>query len=125
MEMEHNPVGWFEIPVVDLDRAVAFYEHVFQITMVEQPKGRYEMAWFPMKEKAYGACGTLIMGEGQTPSPNGVLVYFSVPDVEATLMRVEERGARVLQRKTSIGEFGFIGVIVDTEGNRIGLHSRV
>ena len=125
MEMQHNPVGWFEIPVIDLDRAVAFYEHVFQITMVEQPKGKYEMAWFPMKEGAFGACGTLVMGEGHAPSPNGVLIYFSVPDVDAALMRVEDRGGRVLQRKSSIGEYGFIGLLIDSEGNRIGLHSKI
>jgi predicted enzyme related to lactoylglutathione lyase len=124
MDMIHNPVSWFEIPVIDMDRAVSFYEHVLQITMVEQPKGEYEMAWFPMKEGAYGAAGTLVMGEGRAPSPNGVLIYFSVPDVDVALLRVADRDCRILQKKTSIGEYGFISIVIDTEGNRIGLHSR-
>jgi len=83
------------------------------------------MAWFPMWEGKIGAAGSLIKGEGYEPSSAGTLVYFTAPDIEATLARVEEKGGRILAPKTSIGESGFIGMFLDTEGNRIGLHSRV
>jgi hypothetical protein len=124
MSAQYNPVGWFEIPVRDLGRAKAFYEQVFGIELEEHRMGPLLYAWFPMREGAIGAAGSLVKGEGYDPSDRGVLVYFTAPEMEAVLSRVKGRGGEVISGKTSIGEFGFIAIVKDTEGNRIGLHSR-
>jgi predicted enzyme related to lactoylglutathione lyase len=124
MAAEHNPVGWFEIPVKDMERATAFYEHLLRLKLERYQMGPTEMAWFPMKQGETGAAGTLVKGESYSPSPAGVLVYFTSPDLEGALARANEKGGKVIAPKTDIGEFGFYGLIEDTEGNHIGLHSR-
>lgn len=85
--------------------------------------GPLEMAWFPMNMEAVGAAGSLVKGEGRVPSVEGTLVYFSAPDLVDTLERVKEKGRTALMEKTSIGEHGFIALVQDIEGNRIGLRS--
>ncbi len=124
MSIQTNPVGWFEIPVTDMARAKTFYEHVFDLELEEHQTGPLLMAWFPMEENFIGAGGSLVKGEGYEPSPDGVLVYFTAPDIDATLSSVREKGGTVIAEKTGIGEYGFIAMIEDSEGNRIGLHSR-
>lgn len=124
MTTQFNPVGWFEIPVIDLDRAKAFYEHVFDCSLELHQMDDVMMAWFPMYENAIGATGSLVKGEGLKPSSSGIDIYFSTPDIELALSRVREKGGTVITEKTSIGEYGFFGMAEDTEGNRIGLHSR-
>lgn len=124
MSVDYNPVGWFEIPVIDMPRARSFYEYILGAELELYQMGPLEMAWFPMREGAIGAGGSLVKGETYKPSLNGVLVYITAPDIDATLVRVKERGGRILQSKTSIGEYGFVGFFEDCEGNRIGLHSR-
>ena len=120
-----NPVGWFEIPVSDMERAQAFYEGVLQVELSLQPEQNgILMSWFPMEEKAIGAMGSLVKGEGHVPSSDGVLIYFTAPDLEAHEARVREHGGEVLQPRVSIGEYGFMSVIRDTEGNKVALHSR-
>ena len=119
----NNPVNWFEIPAEDLGRAQKFYEQVFGITLSLNEMGPTKMAWFPMDKDASGATGTLIKAEGQIPSHSGTLVYFSVPDIDATLKKVSEKGGKTLIPKQSIGEYGFFGWFEDCEGNRVGLHS--
>jgi predicted enzyme related to lactoylglutathione lyase len=119
-----NPVGWFEIPVTDLTRAKAFYEAVLDTRLDEHEMGSAKMAWFPMSETAMGAAGSLVACEGYTPSAHGVIVYFSAPDLDAAIERVGANGGIVLQGRTSIGEHGYYALMQDTEGNRIGLHSR-
>ncbi len=123
MSEKTNPVGWFEIPVKDFNRARKFYEHVFEMNLEEHMVGEVQMAWFPMREGVPGAAGTLAKGEGYEPSSGGVLVYFSTPDIMKTLTRVETRGGRVLLSRTRIGEYGYIGIFQDSEGNRIGIHT--
>lgn len=124
MTTEYNPVGWFEIPVTDLDRAKAFYEHVFALTLEVHQMGELQMAWFPMRENAIGATGSLVKGEKQRPARGGIVIYFSTPDIDAALARVRQKGGKVLAEKFSIGEYGFVGMAEDSEGNTIGLHSR-
>ena len=125
MTTQYNPVGWFEIPVSDLERAKSFYEYVFDYTLEIHPMGEIMMAWFPMHENAIGATGSLVKGEGLKPSPagSGIQIYFSTPDIELALARVKEKGGAVVAEKYSIGEYGFVGVAEDCDGNRIGLHS--
>jgi len=118
-----NPVNWFEIPVRDLDRAKGFYEHVLQVTLSPMEMGEGKMAMFPMEQDAPGATGALMQSEGYTPSHEGSVVYFSVPDIAATLARAQEKGGKVLLDKTGIGEHGFIAQVEDCEGNRVALHA--
>lgn len=124
MGAEKNPVGWFEIPVADMARAKAFYEHLLGLELEEHAIGPDRMAWFPAAPDATGAAGALVLGGGRNPSPAGVLVYFTAPDLDAALARAEEKGGATLLGRTGIGEFGFYGLVRDSEGNRIGLHSR-
>ena len=124
MAVDYNQVGWFEIPVSDMRRAIDFYEHVFGVTLDEHEMGELKMAWFPMKEDEIGAPGSLVKGEGCVPSDKGTLVYFSSADIEDACRKAVEKGGRVLQEKTSIGEYGFTAMLLDTEGNTLGLHSR-
>ena len=83
-----------------------------------------QMAWFPMQADVMGATGNLVKAEGYEPSEKGVLVYFTAPDLNAASGRAKERGGLVVAEKTSTGEYGFIGLIKDLEGNRIASHSR-
>lgn len=123
--MKSNPVNWFEIPVADMDRAKAFYEAVLdtQLTLNTGFPG-ITMAWFPMGEGLPGATGTLVLGEGRTPSEAGVEIYFSVDDIEAALERVVQNGGEVLASKTPIGPYGFFATLKDTEGNKVSLHCK-
>lgn len=123
MTTRMNPVNWFEIPVNDLDRAKAFYEHVFDIELSIQDLVQLKMAWFPMLQGAPGAAGTLVQSPEYTPSHAGTLVYISVEDIEEVLERVQEKGGKILYPKKSIGEFGFVAHFEDCEGNRVALHS--
>ena len=76
-----------------------------------------------MEKEGQGAAGTLLKGEGYTPSNSGTLIYFAVEDIDSTLKKIQQNGGKTLQAKMSIGEYGFIGLFQDCEGNRIGLHS--
>lgn len=118
-------VGWFEIPVKDMDRAILFYNHVFEIALAKQDFGGLAMAWFPWNETSKGAGGSLIQSDSYTPGHQGTLVYFSSEDAETEINRVEEAGGKVLQKKTEISpDIGYMALFEDSEGNRIALHSK-
>jgi imidazolonepropionase-like amidohydrolase/predicted enzyme related to lactoylglutathione lyase len=118
-----NPVSWFEIPVTDMSRARAFYEHVLNVKLQPLNFGPLEMSFFPMRPGTTGAAGALMKGEAFQPSQQGVQIYFITPDVDGTLERVQERAGKVVLPKTRIGPLGFIASFEDSEGNRIGLRS--
>lgn len=124
----HNVVGWFEIPVKDMSRAVKFYEAVFNLTISRMHLGNDEMGVFPGVENSIGAAGALIHAPAHyKPSGDGVLIYFTAfsGDVAIELSRVEAAGGTVLIPKRQISpEIGYMGVFADTEGNRIAVHSR-
>ncbi|MDN3643584.1 VOC family protein [Lutimonas halocynthiae] len=126
--MEANMVGWFEIPVSDMKRAQAFYEKVFGIRIMVEQFGDTLMGWFPFTQdlEAKGAGGSLVQNKkSYTPSADGTLVYFSSPEINEELKRVKEAGGNVLQEKTLIrDDIGYMALFLDTEGNRIALHSR-
>jgi uncharacterized protein len=128
MEITHNMVGWFEIPVTSMERAIRFYETVFNIKMSLQQFGPIEMAFFPWIERSMGSAGGLILSPGSyTPSHDGVLIYFTSfsGDVNIELSRVETAGGKVLVPKRQISpEIGYMGVFEDSEGNRIAVHNR-
>lgn len=125
--MKYNMVGWFEIPVADMERAIKFYETVMGVKFDRQAMGPLDMAFFPMEE-GMGASGALVYhAEWYAPSMDGVLIYFTPPsgDLANELGRVEAAGGKVLQEKTLITEeIGYMGLFIDTEGNRLGIHSR-
>ncbi len=123
MDVQRNPVSWFEIPVSDLEKARRFYQVVFGLELSVQQMGPSKMAWFPMKQGGAGAAGTLMSSPGYTPSHAGTLVYFEVDDIEAALAKIGANGGRTLMPKTSIGEYGFIAHFQDCEGNRVAVHS--
>jgi hypothetical protein len=119
-----NPVGAFEIPVVDLERAIAFYAGVFGFAFERASVDGNEMAWFPLHESAPGISGALAQGESYAPSTAGTRVYFSVDDIDATLAKVHAVGGKTLYPKTSVGELGWVAEFEDSEGNRVALHAQ-
>lgn len=122
--MQPNPVVWFEIYVNDLERARRFYETVFQVKLqtLDSPAPDIQMLSFPMQQNGAGAAGALCKMPGFTPAV-GTIVYFACDDCAVEESRVEQAGGRIEKAKTSIGEYGAMSLIMDTEGNMIGLHS--
>lgn len=121
--MTENPVRWFEIYVQDTARAKAFYESVFQIKLEKLDSPDMEMWFFPMQSDQPGASGSLVKMEGVPSGCGGTLVYFGCADCAVEAARVESSGGTLHRGKFSIGEYGFIALAIDTEGNMIGLHS--
>lgn len=117
-----NPVNWFEIPVTDLARAKSFYESALSVEITETEMGPNTMGFFPMEMGAAGSAGTLICGDGYSPSHAGSLVYFHVDQIDATLEAIGNAGGKTLMPRISIGEYGFIAHFEDSEGNRVALH---
>lgn len=124
--MNCNPVGWFEIYVQDMDRAKRFYESVFQVKL-ERLNSPAEMGielWsFPMINDQMGASGALVKMVDGPSGGNAVLVYFTCADCVVETVRATASGGQIVREKMSVGPYGFIALIRDTEGNTIGLHS--
>ena len=123
MPKNMNAVGWFEIPVTDLERAIKFYESVFGVKLSRNEMGPLKMAWFTWTEDAMGAAGSLVKADGYTPSHAGTLVYMTVDDIDKTLAKINATGGKTILPRTAIGEYGFIAHFQDSEGNRVALHS--
>ena len=123
--MARNPVVWFEVYVQDMDRARRFYESVFQVSMkrLDTPDPGLVMWTFPSEMSRYGSSGSLVKVEGVSSGGNGTLVYFHCEDCAVEEGRVAASGGRVERPKMSIGQYGAVSLVFDTEGNRIGLHS--
>ncbi|AYA64990.1 MULTISPECIES: VOC family protein [unclassified Alteromonas] len=125
--MNLNPVGWFEIYVSDMSRAQTFYESVFmcELETISVPADEsLVMKGFGSDMTAYGASGALVSMEGMTPGGTGTLVYFSCDDCAIECARVPKAGGTVIKEKFPIGEYGFVALLQDSEGNMIGLHSQ-
>lgn len=124
---EMNPVCWFEIYVDDMNRAQKFYENVLQVSLMDLPMpegaGEGKMLAFPWTDGKPNAAGALVKHEMGKPSATGTIVYFACEDCETELSRVEAAGGKLIAPKFSIGEFGFIGLVSDSEGNTVGFHS--
>ncbi len=122
--MKNNMVGWFEIYVEDMDRAKKFYQSVFKIDEFVDLSSEYmQMFAFPWVENAPSAAGSLVKADFNKPSGSGTIVYFNCEDCAVEEKRASENGGIVVNPKMSIGEYGFISMVKDTEGNVIGLHS--
>jgi uncharacterized protein len=121
--MRSNPVNWFEIYVQDMARAKRFYESVFQTRLEKLNTPDFEMWSFPMDMEHFGTAGSLVKMQGVPSGGNSTLVYFSCTDCAIEAERVAGAGGSIHRPKMSIGQYGFISLAVDTEGNMIGLHS--
>jgi len=121
--MATNPVVWFEIYVQDMERAKKFYEAVFQTELEKLNNPELEMWAFPMAKDGMGASGALVKMPGFLSGGNSTLVYFSCVDCATEAARVVKAGGRIQREKFFIGQYGFIALAVDTEGNMFGLHS--
>jgi len=119
----NNPVNWFEIYVQDMARARAFYEKVFDVQLSKIAGPDIDMWGFPMRQDSFGASGALVRMPGFPSGANSVLVYFSCADCAVEAGRAAKAGGRIQKEKMSIGEDGHIALVVDPEGNMIGLHS--
>lgn len=122
MQNQFNPVIYFEIPVIDMDRAVQFYSTVFHFSFEKEMIDHNEMARFPFVAENEGITGALAKGEIYKPSLNGILIYFITADIDQTLALALQNGAELLYPKTSNGPLGFVAEFKDSEGNRIALH---
>ena len=121
--MKSNPVVWFEIYVQNMERAKAFYECVFAIQLEKLESPELEMWAFPMQEDGPGAMGALVRMEGCPSGGNSTLIYFTCADCALEAERAKENDGQIFKDKFSIGQYGFISLVYDTEGNMIGLHS--
>lgn len=123
-----NPVVWFEIYVDDLKRAQIFYEKILNIKLDELPtpggmEKEMSMLAFPMEMDGPGAGGALIKMKDFKAGGNSTIVYFGSTDCSIEEARIEAAGGKVLQSKQSLGEYGFMVLALDSEGNTIGVHS--
>ena len=120
-----NAIGWFDIYVNDMNRAVKFYESVLKQKLEEMgdPTGETQMMSFPTDMGAYGAGGALVKSEYSQPGVGGTLLYFNVEDCAIEEARIEAAGGKLIRPKFSIGEFGWVSLCQDTEGNMFGLSS--
>ena len=121
--MTNNPVRWFEIYVQDMPRAQKFYESVLNVKLEKLNSGDLEMLAFPMAMDRPGSAGALVRMPGFPSGGNSTLVYFACEDVAVEAGRVVSSGGRIQKEKFSIGQYGFIALAFDTEGNMFGLHS--
>lgn len=123
----NNAISWFEIPASDLERAQKFYETIFGISLIPMDLPNIKMRMFPLNDMMNQVGGALVDSGGfhKPSATDGPLIYLNGnPDVQQVLDRVEAAGGTIMVPKTEISpDYGFMAVLIDTEGNRIGLHS--
>ncbi len=122
-----SAISWFEIPATDLSRAQKFYEEIFDMQMIAMDTDGYQMRMFPLEDPMNGVGGAVVLQSDfhQPSADSGTLIYLNAnPDVQLVADKVEAAGGKVIVPKMEISpEYGYMAVIIDTEGNRIGLHS--
>lgn len=116
-------VRWFEIPAIDFQQAVNFYNHIFGIEMDQNITEVNAMAFFPVTS---GIGGAIISGPGSIPSDTGPLLYLNGgKDLNNVLNKVEEAGGRIVMQKTLIGDdAGYFAIFIDSQGNKLALYSK-
>lgn len=119
-----NPVVYFEIPVSDMQRACAFYQRVFKVSLEVREVDGNEMALFPFDDGQPGASGALARGSSYVPGKAGARVYFGVDDIVETLRLAVAAGAEVNYPVTEVPEYGWVAEFIDVEGNCIALYAR-
>ena len=123
----NNAISWFEIPATDLARAQKFYETIFRVSLIPMDMPNIRMRMFPIDDMQNGIGGAVVDSSGfhKPSATDGPLIYLNgQPDVQQVLDKVDAAGGSIMVPKTEISpEYGYMAVILDTEGNRIGLHS--
>lgn len=123
--VKQNVVGWFEIYVEDMERAKRFYSQVFQYgEFMDLSAGAEQMLAFPWVMDGEFASGALVKAPGMKPGKGGTVVYFNCEDCAIEEARVAENGGKIIKPKFAIGEYGFVSIAEDSEGNLIGLSSK-
>ncbi|MBB6499367.1 VOC family protein [Pedobacter cryoconitis] len=128
IDEETNILTWFEIPVSDIERAKNFYETILALEMIKRIDGNDESVFFPYNPNVIQATsgrvtGVLSKSEENNPSSQGTLIYINAsPAIQTVLDKVEQAGGKIITPKMQIPP-GFIAVIMDSAGNRIGLHA--
>ena len=125
MDNSVNILNWFEISVSDMSRAKSFYQTVFSIEMDQQEMMGMQMAMFPYNPMSGKLAGALVQSEMHKPSTDGAVIYLNGnPDLSVALGKVAGAGGQVVMPKTHIDEdTGYMAFFIDTEGNKVGLHS--
>ena len=118
-----NALNWFEIPASDFERAVKFYNHIFDTAMYTSVNNDYKMAFLPMESPGVG--GAIVNGPNRVPTLDGALVYLNgQPDLQVVLDRIEPAGGKIIMDKSLIApELGYMAIFIDSEGNKVALHS--
>jgi predicted enzyme related to lactoylglutathione lyase len=126
MNNDTNALNWFEIPVTDMERAKHFYQVAFGIHMDEENMMNIQMAYFPFQPGSGKASGALAKSDFHIPAENGAIIYLNGnPDLSEVLERIESEGGKIVMPKTHISdEIGYMAFFIDTEGNRLGIHSQ-
>lgn len=122
-----NAISWFEIPTQDIDRAAKFYEAIFNVSLIPLDLQQLKMRMFPIEDPEKGVGGALCYNKEfyKPSSTDGPLIYLNGnPDVQSILDKIEAAGGKIIVPKTQISpEYGYMAVFIDTEGNRVALHS--
>lgn len=123
MSASPHVISWFEIPVTNFARAKAFYESVLGVTIEPMVMGPTTMGFLTSNPNAVG--GAIVHGDGGTPSKQGTIIYLNGgDDLAPMLAKVKPAGGSIVVPKTEIGnDFGCFAHFIDTEGNKVGLHS--
>ena len=126
MDTTTNSMNWFEIPVRDMARAKHFYQVIFSIHMDEMEMMGMTMAGFPGEPGSGKVSGALVQSENHIPSADGAVLYMNAnPDMTTVLEKIEQAGGHIVMPKTVITpEIGYMAFFIDTEGNKVGLHSQ-
>lgn len=126
METMHNAINWFEIPVTDFDRAKKFYSTIYDFEMFETTTREIRMGFLPYEQAEHRVGGAICSSVHHIPSKQGTTVYLNGgSDLNTVMNRIESAGGKIVQSKTFIGNgLGYIAFFLDTEGNKVGLHSR-
>jgi len=116
-----DAINWFEIPVRDLERATRFYEAMLGTKLKREKFGDMAMAVFQTSDRS-DVGGALVADPKREPGAGGALVYLDAPKIDEVIARASKAGGKVVLPKTDIGDPGWIAIVVDTEGNSVGLH---
>lgn len=119
-----NPVCWFDIHVSNMEKSKAFYETVLDVTLTDLPIEWGKQSTFPFENDGPNTSGALVETEKMNANGNNTVIYFYSEDCVTEEAKVEQAGGKIIRPKMSIGEFGFISLFSDLDGNTIGLHSR-
>lgn len=122
--IRQNPVSYFEIPVTDMARAIAFYEDTFLVSLQRTHIDGHEMALFPSEESGQGISGALAKGDSYLPGKSGPRIYFFVDNIDEVLQRLGAQNRKIAYPKTLVGEL-WVAEFIDSEGNQIALSAPI